>query len=169
MASRKHCGACKLRWGRRAHIFDLTRQCQPSYHIILPPRCRVALGRAGHITLESLLRDPSPLEPSRELTLLACSSSPLSCNPAHRSSPEHIAPKHQNASFSPKRSNYCIIPRWTLTSCKCAKVYGLCLFYPQPASAAAVSGVAFLQFRFYALFTFLPVLPKITGPSYELV
>ena len=52
----------------RAHIFPLTHQCQSlqvgagitSYF----QHCRV-VGWASHITLESLLRDPSPLEPSR--------------------------------------------------------------------------------------------------------
>ena len=95
MASWKHCGACKLRWGRRAHIFDLTRQCQPSYHIILPPRCRVALGRAGHITLESLLRDPSPLEPSLELTL-------LSLHLLTTAATQPIAPPLSTSRFAPK-------------------------------------------------------------------
>ena len=137
-----------------------------SHHTSTAVQSSTGQGRSYHIRVTSERSIPIR---AKQGTHTPCSSSPLSCNPAHRSSPEHIAPKHQNASFSPKRSNYCIIPRWTLTSCKCAKVYGLCLFYPQPASAAAVSGVAFSQFRFYALFTFLPVLPKITGPSYELV
>ena len=138
-----------------------------SHHTSTAVQSSTGQGRSYHIRVTSERSIPIRAKPGTHTLELApphhC------CNPAHRSSPEHIAPKHQNASFLPKRSNYCIIPRWTLTSCKCAKVYGLCLFYPRPASAAAVSGVAFLQFRFYALFTFLPVLPKITGPSYELV
>ena len=131
--------------------------------------CRVAagLGRSYHIRVTSERSIPirgkprNSHQPSLQfpslcsacLCLCLCSA----CNIAVLGNPSLLswAPRasHQNASFSPKRSNYCTPApggRWHREN---AENSADCVCF---APTSCWSGwVAFLQFRFYALFTFL--------------
>ena len=139
---------------------------QPAgYHIILL-HCRSAeeyqLGRAGHITLESLLRDPSPLEATRGTRTHPSAIRELVLTLQHCIAWRPIAPLLSTSRFAPKciffaEKEQLLQPLVDVDIVKMRKTPRIVFALPP---AAAGRGVAFLQFRFYALFTFLLLLPR---------
>ena len=123
-----------------------------SYHI------RVTSERSIPIRANPRNSHPPPLSAIRQLV----QHSTLHCMTTHRSSPEHLSLRTKMHLFR-RKGAIIAAPggRWHREN---AENSADCVCFAPSSTGAPGRGVAFLQFRFYALFTFLPPPPPPPPP-----